>query len=154
MAHIRLVKSWDLSLFYSLAGVLFSKPYFLHPALSQEQVLVKQAFCLCPAAQRTTTSLARDKEVSVWALVCVAVAEKHRQTERDREVQRKVKASQLLYQVFSQIQTNAETDKIFGWWDVWDNTQVWNLPTVFFPLRPSSQVELMYNRVNLENAEH
>lgn len=108
--HIGLVKAWDLGLFYSLAGFLFSKPYFLHPVLSQEQVLVKQAFCLWPVAQRTTTRLVQDKEASVWAWVCVAVAEKHRQTERDREVRRKVKASQLLYQVFSQMQMDPETD--------------------------------------------
>lgn len=43
--------------------------------------------------------------------MCVPVAEKHRPTDRDREVRGKVKAGQLLSQVFSQVQTDAETDK-------------------------------------------
>lgn len=55
----------DSGLLQSLAASLFTKAYFLHPALSQEQVLVKQAFCLRPVAQRPTTSLAQDKGVSV-----------------------------------------------------------------------------------------
>ena len=58
---------------FSLAGFWLHKSYFLYPTLSQEQVLVKQAFCLWPVAQCTTTSLAPDKEASVWTRLCVCV---------------------------------------------------------------------------------
>lgn len=40
--HAGFVKDLDLGLLKSLAGFLFTKPYLLHPALSEEQVLVKQ----------------------------------------------------------------------------------------------------------------
>lgn len=59
------LKSCDWVLLYSLVVFPFGAQHFLHPALSQEQVLVKQAFCLWPVAKQTTTSLAWDKEVSV-----------------------------------------------------------------------------------------
>lgn len=48
----------------------------------------------------------------------MCVCDRETQTETDRVVRRKVKACQLLYQVFSQIHSDAETDKTsFG-----DNT--------------------------------
>lgn len=67
LGHAGFVKDLDLGLLKSLADFLFTKPYFLHPALSEEQVLVKQTFCPWPVAQHTAPG---QRGVYVWPCVC------------------------------------------------------------------------------------
>lgn len=67
LGHAGFVKDLDFGLLESLADFLFTKPYFLHPALSEEQVLVKQTFCPWPVAQHTAPG---QRGVCVWPRVC------------------------------------------------------------------------------------
>lgn len=70
LVHAGFVKDLDLGPWKSLAGFLFTKPYLLHPALSEEQVLVKQTLV---RGQLLSTPQHPDKEVCLCVYVCACV---------------------------------------------------------------------------------